>query len=262
MLDQRFYWGTIRKAIVAFGNMFNNINVERRDADGNIIQILKVPLSYASKSKALARIQQRPNVDDRQVQIIVPRMAFEMTTMNYDYNRKISPVQQSRSVNATSNTLDSQYAPTPYNINVQLYVYVKNQDDGLQIVEQIFPFFNPDFSITVNEIPELGIKRDLQIILDSVNYNDEYEGGFDKRLTIIWDFNFTVKLNFYGYVDNATLIKETIQNLYIDNTLAVGTVPVNAEVGTKITTTISPADALPTDAYNYITDFDTIYQGE
>ena len=122
MLDQRFYWGTIRKAIVAFGNMFNNINIERRDSSGNIVQVLKVPLSYAGKAKALARIQQRPNVDDRNVQIIVPRMAFEMSTLTYDYNRKISPIQQSRSVNTTSTTLDSQYAPTPYNINILLYV--------------------------------------------------------------------------------------------------------------------------------------------
>jgi hypothetical protein len=149
MLDQRFYWGTIRKAIIAFGNMFNNINVERRDADGNIIQILKVPLSYAGKAKALARIQQRPNVDDRQVQIIVPRMAFEMSTLSYDFNRKISPVQQNRAVNSSNSTLDAQYAPTPYNINVQLYIYVKNQDDGLQIVEQILPYFNHDYNLTM-----------------------------------------------------------------------------------------------------------------
>ena len=261
MLDQRFYWGTIRKAIVAFGNMFNNITIERKDAAGNVVQLQRVPLAYSPQQKFLAKIKQQPDVDNTNFQVILPRMGFEMVSLDYDPNRKISPMQQSRTINS-STTASAQYAPTPYNINVLLYIYAKNQDDGLQIVEQIFPFFNPDFSITVNEIPELGIKRDLQIILDSVNYNDEYEGGFDKRVTIIWDFNFTVKLNFYGYVDNATLIKETIQNLYIDNTLAVGTVPVNAEVGTKITTTISPADALPTDAYNYITDFDTIYQGE
>ena len=152
MLDQRFYWGTIRKAIIAFGNMFNDINVERRDSAGNIVQILKVPLSYSGKSKALARIQQRPNVDDRTVQIIVPRMAFEMSTLSYDINRKISPLQQNRAVNSTTNTLNSQYAPTPYNINVQLYVYVKNQDDGLQIIEQILPYFNPDYNLTIKTI--------------------------------------------------------------------------------------------------------------
>ena len=239
MLDQRFYWGTIRKAIVAFGNMFNNINVERRDADGNIIQILKVPLSYASKSKALARIQQRPNVDDRQVQIIVPRMAFEMTTMNYDYNRKISPVQQSRAVNATSNTLDSQYAPTPYNINVQLYVYVKNQDDGLQIIEQILPYFNPDYNLTVKSIPQLNIKNDLPIILDSVSFEDNYEGEFEDRRTIIWTLSFTMKLNFYGPVNKQGVIKKVIASTY-------NNVNMTDRINT-ITTTPDPLTAKPGD---------------
>ena len=239
MLDQRFYWGTIRKAIVAFGNMFNNINVERRDADGNIIQILKVPLSYASKSKALARIQQRPNVDDRQVQIIVPRMAFEMTTMNYDYNRKISPVQQSRAVNSTSNTLDSQYAPTPYNINVQLYVYVKNQDDGLQIIEQILPYFNPDYNLTVKSIPQLNIKNDLPIILDSVSFEDNYEGEFEDRRTIIWTLSFTMKLNFYGPVNKQGVIKKVIASTY-------NNVNMTDRINT-ITTTPDPLTAKPGD---------------
>ena len=244
MLDQRFYWGTIRKAIVAFGNMFNNINVERRDADGNIIQILKVPLSYASKSKALARIQQRPNVDDRQVQIIVPRIAFEMTTMNYDYNRKISPVQQSRSVNATSNTLDSQYAPTPYNINVQLYVYVKNQDDGLQIIEQILPYFNPDYNLTVKSIPQLNIKNDLPIILDSVSFEDNYEGEFEDRRTIIWTLSFTMKLNFYGPVNKQGIIKKVVASTFNNANLS--------ERINVITTTPDPLDAKPGDNIGFI----------
>jgi hypothetical protein len=219
MLDQRFYWGTIRKAIVAFGNMFNNINIERRDSSGNIVQVLKVPLSYAGKAKALARIQQRPNVDDRNVQIIVPRMAFEMSTLTYDYNRKISPIQQSRSVNTTSTTLDSQYAPTPYNINILLYVYVKNQDDGLQIIEQILPYFNPDYNLTLKALPQLNIKNDLPIILDSVNFEDNYEGEFDDRRTIIWTLSFTMKLNFYGPVNKQGIIRKVVTSTYNDAAL-------------------------------------------
>jgi hypothetical protein len=249
MLDQRFYWGTIRKAIVAFGNMFNNINVERRDADGNIIQILKVPLSYSGKSKALARIQQRPNVDDRQVQIIVPRIAFEMTTLNYDYNRKISPVQQSRAVNSTTTTLDSQYAPTPYNINVQLYVYVKNQDDGLQIIEQILPYFNPDYNLTMKSIPQLNIKNDLPIILDSVSFEDNYEGEFEDRRTIIWTLSFTMKLNFYGPVNKQGVIKKVIASTYNNvnmtdriNTITTTPDPLTAKPGDDIGFTDTIAD--------------------
>lgn len=237
MLDQRFYWGTIRKAIVAFGNMFNNINIERRDADGNVVQILKVPLSYAGKSKALARIQQRPNVDDRNVQVIVPRMAFEMSTLSYDVNRKISPLQQNRAVNSSSTTLDSQYAPTPYNINIQLYVYVKNQDDGLQIIEQILPYFNPDYNLTMKSIPQLNIKNDLPILLDSVSFEDNYEGDFDDRRTIIWTLSFTMKLNFYGPVNKQGFIKKVVATTYNDAALT--------EKQTTITTTPNPATAVP-----------------
>jgi hypothetical protein len=248
MLDQRFYWGTIRKAIVAFGNMFNNINVERRDADGNIIQILKVPLSYSGKAKALARIQQRPNVDDRNVQIIVPRMAFEMSTLSYDFNRKISPLQQSRAVNSTNTTLDSQYAPTPYNINVQLYVYVKNQDDGLQIIEQILPYFNPDYNLTMKAIPQLNITNDLPIILDSVNFEDNYEGDFDDRRTIIWTLSFTMKLNFYGPVNKQGIIRKVVTTTYNDAALS--------QKQTTITVEPNPLTAKPGDDIGFTDTFE------
>jgi hypothetical protein len=248
MLDQRFYWGTIRKAIVAFGNMFNNINVERRDADGNIVQILKVPLSYSGKSKALARIQQRPNVDDRNVQIIVPRMAFEMATLSYDVNRKISPLQQNRAVNTTSTTLNSQYAPTPYNITVQLYVYVKNQDDGLQIIEQILPYFNPDYNLTIKSIPQLNIKNDLPILLESVTFEDNYEGDFDDRRTIIWTLSFTMKLNFYGPVNKQGIIKKVISNTYNDSALS-------QKINT-ITVTPDPLSAKPGDDIGFTDTFE------
>jgi hypothetical protein len=248
MLDQRFYWGTIRKAIIAFGNMFNNINVERRDVDGNIVQILKVPLSYSGKSKALARIQQRPNVDDRNVQIIVPRMAFEMSALNYDFNRKISPIQQNRTVNANSNSLNSQYAPTPYNINVQLYVYVKNQDDGLQIVEQILPYFNPDYNLTIKSIPQLNIKNDLPILLDTVSFEDNYEGDFDDRRTIIWTLSFTMKLNFYGPVNKQGVIRKVVASTYSDTALS-------QKINT-ITTTPNPLSANPGDDIGFTDTFE------
>lgn len=262
--NKHFYHEHVRRAIIAFGTLFNNIQIRRLNSSGDVAQSLFVPLSYAPKQKFIDRIREAPEIDaNRQpFAITLPRIGFEITNFSYDASRKLALTQNIRTINTDTSVVRHAYTSTPYNMNISMSVFAKNQDDGLQIVEQIFPFFNPDFSITVNEIPELGIKRDLQIILDSVNYNDEYEGGFDKRLTIIWDFNFTVKLNFYGYVDNATLIKETIQNLYIDSSLTFGSVPVGTEVGTRITTTLDPTDALPTDAYNYITDFDTIYQGE
>ena len=248
MLDQRFYWGTIRKSIVAFGNMFNSITIERRDDAGNIVQVLKVPISYASKQKALARIQQRPNVDDMNVQVIVPRMSFEMTTLNYDFNRKISPLQQNRSINSTAYTLDAQYAPTPYNINVQLYVYAKNQDDGLQIIEQILPYFNPDYNLTVKAIPQLGIKNDLPILLDSVSFEDSYEGGFEDQRTIVWTLSFTMKLNFYGPVNKQGIIRKVISNTYNDAELT--------RQQTRYTVEPDPLTAKPGDDIGFTDSFE------
>jgi hypothetical protein len=248
MLDQRFYWGTIRKSIVAFGNMFNSITIERRDADGNVMQVLKVPISYASKQKALARIQQRPNVDDMNVQVIVPRMSFEMTTLNYDFNRKISPLQQNRSINSTATTLDAQYAPTPYNINVQLYVYAKNQDDGLQIIEQILPYFNPDYNLTVKAIPQLGIKNDLPILLDSVSFEDSYEGGFEDQRTIVWTLSFTMKLNFYGPVNKQGIIRKVISTTFNDAELT--------RQQTKYTVEPDPLTAKPGDDIGFTDSFE------
>lgn len=248
MLDQRFYWGTIRKSIVAFGNMFNSITIERRDDAGNIVQVLKVPISYASKQKALARIQQRPNVDDMNVQVIVPRMSFEMTTLNYDFNRKISPLQQNRSINSTAYTLDAQYAPTPYNINVQLYVYAKNQDDGLQIIEQILPYFNPDYNLTVKAIPQLGIKNDLPIILDGISFEDSYEGGFEDQRTIVWTLSFTMKLNFYGPVNKQGIIRKVISNTYNDAELT--------RQQTRYTVEPDPLTAKPGDDIGFTDSFE------
>jgi hypothetical protein len=221
--------------------MFNSITIDRKDADGNNAETLRIPLSYAPKTKFLTRIQQQPNVDERPVQVVLPRMSFEMLSLEYDVNRKISPLQQNRAINSTINTLDTQYAPTPYNINVQLYVYVKNQDDGLQIVEQILPYFNPDYNLTMKSIPQLNIMNDLPIILDSVNFEDNYEGDFDDRRTIIWTLSFTMKLNFYGPVNKQGVIRKVVTNTYNDvalsqkqTTLTVEPDPLTAKPGDDI----------------------------
>jgi hypothetical protein len=248
MLDQRFYWGTIRKAVVAFGNMFNNITVERRDSDGNVVQLLKVPLSYAPKQKFLARIQQRPDADTaRNIQVVLPRMSFEMVQLDYDPNRKVSPLQQSRSVDSAT-TATTQYAPTPYNLMMYLYVYARNQDDALQIIEQILPYFNPDYNLTLKAIPELDIKNDLPIILDTIGFEDDYEGDLVTRRSIIWTLSFTMKLNFYGPISKQGIIRRVIANSYNDQELNVQQ--------QKVTVTTNPNTALPKDDFNFVEDFE------
>jgi hypothetical protein len=218
MLDNRFYWGTIRKAIVAFGNMFNNITIQRKDADGNIVQLQRVPLAYSPQQKFLAKIRQQPNVDTTNFQVILPRMGFEMVSLDYDPNRKISPIQQSRSIN-NSTTASAMYAPSPYNINVLLYIYAKNQDDGLQIIEQILPYFNPDYNLTIHAIPELKINNDLPILLNSIGFTDDYEGDMTTRRAIIWTLSFVMKLNFYGPINKQGIINKVTTNTFNDPAL-------------------------------------------
>ena len=203
---QKFYHSSIRKAVIAFGNLFNNIMIDRKDENNNVVQTLKVPLSYAPSQKFLAIVEQQVVSGERSFQIILPRMAFEMTSINYDPSRRVSLVQQNRAVNTTSTTLNAQFAPSPYNIEISLYIYVKNQDDGLQIIEQILPYFNPDFNLSMNSIPELGIKNDLPIILNNISYDDQYEGDFTQRRAIIWTLDFTLKLNFFGPINKQQII--------------------------------------------------------
>lgn len=247
MLDQRFYWGTIRKAIIAFGNMFNNIVVERKDSAGNIVQLLRVPLSYAPKQKFLARIQQRPDADIQNTQVVLPRMSFEMVQLDYDPNRKVSPLQQSRSVDSAT-TASTQYAPTPYNLMVYLYIYSRNQDDALQIIEQILPYFNPDYNLTLKAIPELDIKNDLPIILDTIGFEDDYEGDLATRRSIIWTLSFTMKLNFYGPISKQGIIRRVVANSYND-------VELNTQQQ-KVTVSTNPQSALPSDDYNFVENFE------
>jgi len=215
--NKQFYHEHIKKAITAFGLIFNNININRVDGNNVTQQVLRVPLSYSTKQKFLSRIALISDAEGRgDIAISLPRMGFEIQGFEFDAARKVSPIQKNKAIvdGAASTSVNRSYVSTPYNMSLSLYIFAKNQEDGLQIVEQIMPFFNPDFNITVNELPELGIKRDINIRLDSVDYDDDYEGEFAKRVSIIWTLNFTMKLNFYGHVGNQGIIREAIANAY------------------------------------------------
>ena len=244
---QKFYHSTIRKSVIAFGNIFNNIFIDRLNSTGEVVQTIKIPLSYAPRQKFLARIEAEPNLPNERYQALLPRMAFEMTGLEYDGARNISTVQQNRVVNNTTNTLNTSYAPTPYKLQMSLYVYTKNQDDGLQIIEEILPYFNPDFNLTINTIPALKIKNDMQIILDSVNYDDQYEGDFRQRRAIVWTLNFTVKTLFYGPINKQGIIK----TVYVDTFE-------NPELVNRIqaySVTADPADATKGNVTAYLETF-------
>jgi hypothetical protein len=246
---QKFYHSSIRKAIVAFGNLFNNIFIDRSDQSGNVIQTLKVPLSYAPRQKFLARIDAISDSQTRSdIQVILPRMAFEMLSIQYDPSRRVSIVQQNRAINNTNTTVNNQYAPSPYNIQVALYAYVKNQDDGLQILEQILPYFNPDFNLSINAIPQLGIKNDLPIVLEDIQYQDDYEGDFEQRRAIIWTLNFTLKLNFYGPINRQGIIRSVNVNTFSDSELSNQISSYNV--------TVDPANAIQGNVINFAETFE------
>jgi hypothetical protein len=251
--DTQFYHEHIRKAIVAFGMIFNNIRIERKNSSGEIAQVMRVPLAYSTKQKFISRIAQIPDAESRgEVAIVLPRMGFEIQQLTYDPSRKVSPIQRNKAVGEgdNTNTVRTSYVATPYNMSLALYVFAKNQEDGLRIVEQILPFFNPDFNITVNELPSLAIKRDIKITMDSIDYDDNYEGDLADRQSIIWTLNFTMRLNFYGPVTNSNVIKEAIAKLYDKDDFLNIRVKSTSTIGNNgvIDKTLTPADE-----YEFIT---------
>ena len=216
MLGQQFYHETIRKIIIAFGTTFNNIQLVRKDNDGNITQSMKVPLAYGPQQKWLVRLNEDADLS-KQVAITLPRIGFEIQNLSYDPARKLNRVQKFKKIKTgKSNTLESQFMPVPYNLSVQLYVMAKQSDDALQIVEQILPFFQPDYTLTVNDMADMGIKRDVPIFLESISYEDNYQGDFETRRALIYTLDFNVKFYLYGPVTSSSVIKTVQVDQYAD----------------------------------------------
>ncbi len=218
MLGQQFYHETVRNVIVAFGTMFNNINIVRKDNNGTITQSMKVPLAYGPKQKWLTRLDTDPSLASA-VAITLPRLGFEIGSLTYDATRKLNRVQKFKKVKSSSsnaNKLDTQFMPVPYNMDITLYAMAKNSDDALQIVEQILPFFQPDYTLTLNDMADMGIKRDVPIILNDVGYEDNYQGDFESRRAIIYTMGFTTKFYLYGPVTSSSVIKTVQVDQYTD----------------------------------------------
>ena len=210
--NRQFYHETIRKIIVAFGTLFNDIHIVRKNNSGNIIQSMKVPLAYGPKQKFLARLDQDADLQSK-VAITLPRLGFEIQDMSYDPARKLNRVQKFKKVKSSAsdaNKLDTQFMPVPYNLNIELYAMAKQSEDALQIVEQVLPFFQPDYTLTINDMADMGIKRDIPIVLNSVSYEDSYRGDYAERRAIIYTLAFTSKFYLYGPVTSAKVIK-TVQ---------------------------------------------------
>ena len=215
MLGTYYYNEILRKTVVGFGTLFNNMEIKHFDANGDVVEALKVPLSYGPTQKFLARIQQQPDLTARDVGITLPRMSFEITGIGYDPSRKASVLKYS-TLDNTPTSKFKQYLPVPYNVNFELSVYVKNQDDGLQIIEQILPYFQPSFNITLKLVEGVDEKRDIPIVLNNIGYRDEYEGNFEKRQVIVWTLQFTAKTYLFGPTTDSSIIRTAVANIYGD----------------------------------------------
>ena len=216
MLGQQFYHETIRKVIVAFGTTFNNIQLVRKDNNGDIKQSMKVPLAYGPRQKWLTRLNEDADLS-KTVAVTLPRIGFEIQNLSYDANRKLNRVQKFKKVKGANSTqLDTQFMPVPYNLSIQLYVMAKQSDDALQIVEQILPYFQPDYTLTINDMADMGIKRDVPIVLNDVSYEDNYQGDFTERRAIIYTLAFTAKFYLYGPVTSSSVIKTVKVDQYTD----------------------------------------------
>jgi len=207
MLGRHFYHEIIKKNVKAFGTVFNNIEIVKTDPETNAeIQRQKVPLAYGPKSKFLARLDQDPNTE-RKVSITLPRISFEMIDMQYDPARKTSPIQKYLKEDSGTST-KVQYMPVPYNLKFELAIISKTQDDALQILEQIIPYFQPAFTVTINLIPEMDEKKDLPIVLNGISYEDDYQDDMLRRRSITYTLDFTLKTYFYGPVTNSEIIRK------------------------------------------------------
>lgn len=198
MLSDHFYHAAIRRTIAAFGTIFNDIKIMRKDSDGEVKNIMRVPLAYGPKQKFLARIESQSSLSDPKVAIKLPRMSFEITSLTYDAQSKLPKLNQI--VRGTGTTRDAIYTYAPYNMGIQLSIMAKNQDDALQVIEQIIPYFQPEYTITINEVPDIGIQSDVPITLTSVGLAEDYEGDFLTRRAIVYTLDFELKVRFYGPV--------------------------------------------------------------
>ena len=207
MLGTYSYHEIFRKTIVAFGTLFNNIELRRST------EVMKVPLAYGPKQKFLARLDQNPDPTNKRVQITLPRISFEIAGINYDSARKVSPTQKikvSKDVDENYNT----YMPVPYNLDFELAIISKNQEDGLQILEQILPVFQPHFNLAVKLLPTVKEIKDVPVVLQSIDYEDDYEGDFATRRAIIYTLRFTAKTYLYGPITEHKVVKRTQIDYY------------------------------------------------
>lgn len=215
MLNQSpYYHGIIKKTITAFGALFSDIKIERRQTDsvtGTVIQTLQIPLAYAPKEKWLVRVDSDSTLENH-TYTSLPRLSFEITNYSYDSVRKTNRMQKITCGSGES-TNGSIQSPIPYNVDISLYVLTKTQEDALQIIEQILPIFTPEYTLSINAIPSMNVVQDVPVILNSISVQDDYDGDFQTRRFVTHTLNFTLKINLFGSVSTRKVITKVFANI-------------------------------------------------
>lgn len=248
MLGNHFYNQHVRKLVSVFGSIFNDIRVRKYGANNEVLEENRVPLAYGPKNKFLARIQEQASLTDVKVAMKLPRMSFEISSLTYDVNSKLNK-QNKRIINNTedANKRDVKYTFAPYTVGMTLSIMAKNQDEGLQIVEQILPYFQPDYTVTIIEDEDMGIKSDIPIVLTGVTLAEDYEGDMMTRRAIIYTLEFNTRIRFYGPKQSKSIIRTTVAN--INN-------PDTDNLIERQTITTDPSDAELGDDFSYVETYD------
>ena len=258
MFGTHFYNEGLRKLTIAFGQLFNNIVLQNTSSTGAVTKRIRVPLAYAPKEKFIVRLEQQSNLQsDREVAITLPRLGFEITGLSYDSSRKLNKMNKTIRVKSSEQGKKNNfnYTPVPYNINFSLYSFTATAENGLQIIEQILPFFQPEYTVTMNVVPEMQLVRDIPIILNGVNYEDTYSGDFTTRRAVVYTLSFTAKTYLYGPMSNQGVIKEVQSDLGSDTDS-----PLKREE--RIVIKPSPTTADADDDFGFTTTISTFNDGK
>ncbi len=207
-----YYNEILRKTIIAFGTMFNNISIKHFDKNNEVLDVVKVPLAYGPTQKFLARLEQSPDLN-KSTSLTLPRMSFEFNGLKYDSSRKVTTTQQFVAIDEVDG-IKKTYMPVPYNMDFELSIMAKVNDDMLQIVEQILPYFQPSYNVTIEMVKRIKEKKDIPIVLDSISMQDDYTGDFTSRRVLTYTLKFTAKTYLYGPVTSASkdIIKKATIN--------------------------------------------------
>ena len=253
-----FYHEILRRTVIAFGSLFNNISIKHTNSSDEVTSVIKVPLAYGPTQKFLARLNQSPDLS-KPIQITLPRMSFEFTGLTYDPSRKSTTTQYFTSKSVVDGTETKKaYLPVPYNMQFELSIMSKLNDDALQIVEQILPYFQPAFNITVDLVDSIGEKRDIPMVLENISFQDDYEGDFSTRRALIYTLTFTAKTYLFGPVAESTegLIRKVQVDYYSGNDTQ------NAKREMRYTVQPDPIDAGPDDNFGFDESLEMFFDGK